>query len=170
MRVALVAKKISFGLSAREIKAAQKRLRDYQKEITRKCEVLAHRLADEGVVLAKVKLTQFPAIDSGELLNSIMDEPGAVLTNGSRWIIYTGCPHAKFVEWGFGLKGQENPHPDPSIANWKYDIHEHGSSGWWYFKNGEWHWSGGQPSKPFMFETGRDLRALIPKIAMEVFK
>ena len=164
-----MSKKISFGLSVREIKSAQKQLHDYQKEITRKCEELAHRLANEGVILAKVKLTQFPAIDSGELLNSIMDEPGAVMTNGATWIIYTGCPHAKFVEWGFGLIGQENPHPDPSIGNWKYDIHGHGTAGWWYNKDGEWHWSGGQPSKPFMFETGRDLRGLVPKLAKEVF-
>ena len=164
-----MAKKISFGLSVCEIKTAQKQLRDYQREITRKCEELAHRLADEGVVLAKVKLTQFPAIDSGELLNSIMDEPGAVMTNGATWIIYTGCDHAAFVEFGFGLRGNENPHPDPSIGNWKYDIHEHGSTGWWYNKDGEWHWSGGQPSKPFMFETGRDLRLLIPKIAKGIF-
>ncbi|POP31853.1 hypothetical protein C3B58_14595 [Lactonifactor longoviformis] len=164
-----MAKKISFGLSAREIKSAQKQLRDYQKEITRKCEELAHRLADEGVILAKVKLTQFPAIDSGELLNSIMDEPGAVLTNGARWIIYTGCDHAAYIEFGFGLRGEQNPHPDPSISNWKYDIHGHGSAGWWYYKNGDWHWSGGQPSKPFMFETGRDLRNLVPKLAKEVF-
>lgn len=165
-----MAKKISFGLSAREIKAAQKQLRDYQREITQKCEELAHRLADEGVILAKVKLTQFPAIDSGELLNSIMDEPGAVLTDGAKWIIYTGCDHAAFVEFGFGVRGAENAHPDPSIASWKYDINLHGSAGWWYNKDGEWHWSGGQPSKPFMFETGRDLRNLIPKIAKEIFR
>lgn len=164
-----MAKKIGFGLSPREIKAAQKQFREYQKEITQKCEELAHRLADEGVVLAKVKLTQFPAIDSGELLNSIMDEPGAVMTNGARWIIYTGCDHANYVEFGFGLRGEQNPHPEPSIANWKYDIHGHGPAGWWYNKDGEWYWSGGQPSKPFMFETGRDLRKLVPKIAKEVF-
>lgn len=164
-----MAKKIGFGLSPREIKAAQKQFREYQKEITQKCEELAHRLADEGVVLAKVKLTQFPAIDSGELFNSIMDEPGAVMTNGARWIIYTGCEHAKYVEFGFGLRGQENPHPDPSLTNWKYDVQGHGPTGWWYFKNGEWHWSGGQPSKPFMYETGRDLRKLVRRIAKEVF-
>lgn len=164
-----MSRKISFGLSIQEIKAAQKQIRDYQKEITRKCEELARRLADEGVILAKIKLTQFPAIDSGELLNSIMDEPGAVMTNGARWIIYTGCDHAAFVEFGFGLRGEQNPHPDPSISSWKYDIHGHGSAGWWYNKDGEWHWSGGQPSKPFMFETGRDLRNLVPKIAKEVF-
>lgn len=162
-------KKVTIKLSCSSIEAAQKQLRDYQKEITRKCEELTHRLADEGVILAKVKLTQFPAIDSGELLNSIMDEPGAVLTDGATWIVYTGCNHAAFVEFGTGVTGSENPHPDTGLADWKYDINAHGESGWMYYKNGEWHWTKGLPSRPFMFETGRDLRKLVPKLAKEVF-
>ena len=113
---------------------------------------------------------QYPAIDTGTLMNSIKDEPGAVITNGARWIIYTGCEWAPFIEFGFGAVGGHNPHPVPSLAGWKYDINKHGESGWWYNKGGEWHWSGGQPSKPFMYETGKDLRLLVPKIAKEVFK
>lgn len=167
-----MAKKITINLSQSSIKAAQKQLRDYQKEVSRKCEELAHRLADEGVILAKVKLTQFPAIDSGELLNSIMGEPGAVLTNGARWIIYTGCPYAAYVEFGTGITGSENPHPDPSLGDWEYDQKNHGDSGWLYSKDGgtTLHWTKGLPSRPFMFETGRDLKRLIPKIAKDVFR
>lgn len=164
-----MSRKISFGLSPKEIKVAQKKIRDYQKEITQKCEELVHRLADEGVILAKVKITQYPAYGTGELLNSIMDEPGAVLTNGSQWIIYTGCEHAAFVEFGTGITGLENPHPDTGLGNWKYDTNSHGESGWMYNKDGEWHWTKGLPSRPFMFETGRDLRNLVPGIAKEVF-
>ena len=162
--------KIRVGLSAKEFKDAAKQVENYKKEFNQKLETFVHRLADEGVILAKVKISQYPAIDTGELMNSIKDEPGAVLTNGARWIIYTGCEHAAFIEFGFGLKGAENPHPDTSLAGWKYDINEHGSAGWFYFKDGEWHWSGGQPSKPFMFETARDLKRLVPKIAKEVFR
>lgn len=164
-----MAKKITFGLSVKEIKKAQKDIESYQKEIIRKCNVLAQRLADEGVILAKVKITQFPAVCSGELLNSIQNEPGAVLTNGARWIIYTACDWAPFVEFGVGATGKENPHPDTSLVGWKYDINDHGQSGWFYFKDGAWHWTKGMPSKPFMYETGRDLRLSVVKIAREVF-
>lgn len=164
-------KKITLGLSVKEIEKAKKDIKAYQKEIILKCNLLAQRLADEGVVLAKAKIIQFEASDAstGELLNSISDEPGAVLTNGARWIIYTGCGWAPFVEFGTGITGQENPHPDTSLVGWKYDINDHGQFGWFYLKDGEWHWTKGLPSRPFMYETGKDLRLSVVKLAKEVF-
>lgn len=112
---------------------------------------------------------QFPAVYTGELLNSIQSEPGAMISNGSQWIIYTGCEWAPFVEFGTGIIGSGNPHPDPGLANWKYDVNGHGEAGWHYYKDGGWHWTKGMPSRPFMYETGRDLRKIVPKIAKEVF-
>lgn len=165
-----MAKTISFGLSVKEVQNAIKELRQYQSDLNRKCEILAQRLAEEGVVIAKVKIMQFPAVYTGELLNSIQSEPGAMISNGSQWIIYTGCEWAPFVEFGTGIIGSGNPHPDPGLANWKYDVNEHGEAGWFYYKDGEWHWTKGMPSRPFMYETGRDLLEIVPKIAKEIFK
>lgn len=164
-----MSKTISFGLSVREVQNAIKELRQYQSDLNRKCEILAQRLAEEGVTIAKVKIMQFPAVYTGELLNSIQSEPGAMISNGSQWIIYTGCEWAPFVEFGTGIIGSGNPHPDPGLANWKYDVNEHGEAGWHYYKDGGWHWTKGMPSRPFMYETGRDLREIVPKIAREVF-
>lgn len=163
-------KKISFGLSVSEVQAAIKEVKAYQNDLNRKCELLAQRLAEEGVIIAKVKIMQFPAVYTGELLNSIQSEPGAMISNGSQWIIYTGCEWAPFVEFGTGIIGSDNPHPDTRLANWKYDVNEHGESGWHYYKDGEWHWTKGMPSRPFMYETGRDLWEILPKIAKEIFK
>lgn len=164
-----MSKTISFGLSVREVQNAIKELRQYQSDLNRKCEILAQRLAEEGVNIAKVKIMQFPAVYTGELLNSIQSEPGAMISNGSQWIIYTGCEWAPFVEFGTGIIGSGNPHPDPGLANWKYDVNEHGEAGWHYYKDGKWNWTKGMPSRPFMYETGRDLRKIVPKIAKEVF-
>ena len=160
---------IKFGLSAREVKGAIAELRQLQAELNHKCELFARRLAEEGVILAQIKIMQYPAIYTGELLDSINAEPGSLLTNGSQWVIYTACEWAIYVEFGTGIVGSENPHPEAGLANWKYDINAHGEAGWHYFKDGEWHWTKGMPSRPFMYETGKDLRALIPKIAREVF-
>ncbi|MBQ8279762.1 MAG: hypothetical protein IJZ23_07985 [Roseburia sp.] len=160
---------IKFGLSVREVKGAIAELRQLQAELKRKCELFARRLAEEGVILAQIKIMQYPAIYTGELLDSINAEPGSLLTNGSQWVIYTGCEWAPYVEFGTGIVGSENPHPESGLTNWKYDINAHGEAGWHYFKDGEWHWTKGMPSRPFMYETGKDLRALIPKIAREVF-
>lgn len=165
-----MAKTISFGLSVKEVQSAIKELRQYQSDLNRKCELLAQRLAEEGVIIAKIKIMQYPAVYTGELLNSIQSEPGAMISNGSQWIIFTGCEWAPFVEFGTGIIGSDNPHPDTGLANWKYDVNEHGESGWYYYKDGEWHWTKGMPSRPFMYETGRDLRKIIPKIAKEIFK
>lgn len=164
-----MSKRIKCSLSQSSIQQAIREIEQYKQEIFNKTKIFAQRLADEGVILAKVKIMEYPAVYTGELLNSITDEPGAVITNGSQWIIYTGCPWAQFVEFGTGITGSENPHPDTSIANWKYDVNEHGDAGWHYYKEGEWHWTKGMPSRPFMYETARDLVKLVPKIAKEMF-
>ena len=112
---------------------------------------------------------QFLAVDTGELLESMQAQAGDVIENGGEWIVFTDCPHAAFVEFGTGVTGSMNPHPDTSLVGWRYDVNEHGDAGWFYFKDGEWHWTKGMISRPFMYETGRDLKKLVSKTAKEVF-
>lgn len=162
-------KRIRVGLSVSEFKKAAEEVEKYKKEITRKTRKLAERLAEEGVELAKIKISEYPAIDTGELLNSMQAEAGDVIQYGSKWIVFTDCPHAAYVEFGTGIVGERDPHPDTSLVGWRYDINEHGEAGWHYYKNGEWHWTKGMQSRPFMYETGRDLRMKVSKIAKEVF-
>lgn len=162
-------KKIRVGLSVSEFKKAAEEVEKHKKEIIRKTRRLAERLAEEGVELAKIKISEYPAIDTGELLNSMKAEAGDVIQDGSKWIVFTDCPHAAYVEFGTGLSGEKDPHPDTSLVGWRYDINEHGEAGWHYYKNGEWHWTKGMQSRPFMYETGRDLRTKVSRIAKEVF-
>lgn len=162
-------KRITFGLSPTEIRSAIQDIKAYQSELESKCKKFAERLAEEGIKIAKLKVTEYDAIYTGELLGSINSEPGGMIQHGGKWIIYTGCEWAPFVEFGTGIAGQQSPHPDTSIVGWKYDINDHGEKGWYYFKDGAWHWTKGMPSRPFMYETGRDLRKIIVEIAKEVF-
>ena len=162
-------KRIRVGLSVSEFERAAKEVEKYKKEIIRKTRKLAERLAEEGVKLAKIKISEYPAVDTGELLDSMQAEAGDVIQYGSKWVVFTDCPHAAFVEFGTGIKGMESPHPDTSLAGWRYDINEHGEAGWHYYKNGEWHWTKGMQARPFMYETGRDLALKVSKIAKEVF-
>lgn len=156
-------------LSQKSIDKAVQRLTEYTEEINDKCNQLAKILAQKGVETAKMKIAQFDAIYTGELLASINYEKGAVIQNGSEWIIYTDCLWAKFVEFGTGIVGKKNPHPDTGIIGWKYDVNEHGESGWFYYRDGEWHWTKGMPSRPFMYETSMELMKVITKTAKEVF-
>ena len=81
--------------------------------------------------------------------------------------IRMGSEYFMFVEYGTGIVGRNNPHPDTSKSMWKYDTNEHGETGWWYpssiddpnptaYRNklGEWWaWTKGQAARPFMYET-----------------
>lgn len=162
-------KTLKADLSISSIRNLQKQLQDYQKDLTKKCEEFVRRLAEKGVEIAKMKIADYDAIYTGELLASINSEQGAVIQNGATWIVYTNCPWAKFVEFGTGIVGEHSPHPNTSIVGWKYDANEHGEKGWFYFRDGEWHWTKGMPSRPFMHETAMDLRKEIVKTAKDVF-
>lgn len=163
-------KQINFTYdSPTSIDNAIKEMRSHQADITYKCKLIAERLANIGVEITRVNVADFDAIYSGELLLSIKAEYNGSTPNGASWMVITDCPWAFYVEFGTGIVGANSPHPDTSIANWKYDLNQHGDMGWYYFKDGDWHWTKGMPSRPFMYQTGMDLRTRIENVAREVF-
>lgn len=164
-----MSKTISVSLSEKSFRDASKEILKYKKEIIAKCRMFAERLAERGVEIAQMKIQSQNAVYTGELWASIQKTPGMVLQYGSTYIVYTDCPWAKYVEFGTGITGSQNPHPNASVSGWKYDVNEHGESGWFYYRDGEWHWTKGMPSRPFMYETDLDLILEISKIAKEVF-
>ncbi len=159
------------NLSARGFRQLADDIRKYRLELQKKCDEFTRQLAEEGVAIAKANILSEDAIYTGELLNSMNIKPGDVIVNGASYHIYTACPWAKFVEFGTGIVGKDNPHPDISIVGWRYDVNEHGEKGWFYFKNGKWHWTKGMPSRPFMYNTASALRntETITRIARRVF-
>ena len=164
-----MSKRISFGLSVREIRNAKKELEKYKNEFMAKVEKFVEELAIKGVEIAEMNVAGFDAVFSGELMSSIDFEAGDVITDGSRWIIYTDCEWAKYVEFGTGIVGSENPHPDTSLASWRYDINNHGENGWSYYKDGKWNHTQGMPSRPFMYESSIELADVVIETAREVF-
>lgn len=159
-------KQINFTYdSPTSIDNAIKEMRSYQANITYKCKLLAERLASIGVEIARVNVADFEAIYSGELLLSIKAEYNGSIPNGASWMVITDCPWAFYVEFGTGIVGANSLHPDTGIANWKYDINQHGDMGWYYFKDGDWHniakyANGGLPNMGQMFvarEAGPEL-------------
>lgn len=90
-------------------------------------------------------------------------------------VMSVGGEHATFVEYGTGIKGSRNPHPNPT--GWSYDTNNHGESGWWYptdmsdpnptkriGSNGEvYAWTKGMASRPFMYETWLYCRRIATK-------
>lgn len=162
-------KTLTADLSISSIRQLQKELEKYKSDITYKAQLLAEKLAERGWKIARMKIAEYDAIYTGELLESINYEQGAVVQDGAKWIVYTNCKWAKFVEFGTGIVGANSPHPNTSIVGWKYDVNEHGEKGWFYFKDGKWHWTKGMPSRPFFYETSMQLMKEITKVTKEVF-
>ena len=156
--------KIQLELSEQSIDDAIKQVKQYRKDFDTKVSLLVKRLVDEGVAIAKLEVLQLSAFDKGELLNSI---DGMMYSDGKSGVIFTGCDHAAYVEFGTGVVGQQSPHP---TMPWAYDVNGHGEAGWHYYDEGRMRWTKGMPSRPYMYLTASALAKEMTRIAREVFK
>ncbi len=111
-----MSKTISVSLSEKSFRDASKEILKYKKEIIEKCRTFAERLAERGVEIAQMKIQSHNAVYTGELWASIQKTPGMVLQYGNTYIVYTDCPWAKYVEFGTGITGSHNPHPNASVS------------------------------------------------------
>lgn len=161
-------------LTQRSIAETIRYLENYLKDIEQKTKRLAERLAEEGVQIAKLRIADLGAIDSGELLSKLEAKPGDVFVDGAVWYVYTGCPYAAYVEFGTGYVGAKNPYPGkiPVVYAQGETIHQiaDGRIGWFYKgDDNKWHFTEGMRSRPFMYETTKELYLSVNKIAREVF-
>lgn len=156
--------------------------RDLQKYKTnvleRKAELLARRLAEKGVEIAKSNITTLDAIFTGELLSSMRTENGGGAKGTAIFYVVADSRHAAYVEFGTGQLGLEGgyPYPFPEGVDWQYNTGKTifeispGQYGWFYQDaNGNWYFTQGMPSRPFMYETSLELMQLVVKTAKEVF-
>lgn len=152
--------KIKLGDTTQAVKS----LEAYKQDIRRKTQMLVQRLTDTGVEVAKAKLLSMGANYTGETANSIVGYYNAGLNAG---IIRAGAA-AMWCEFGTGVVGQSSPHP---TMPWQYDTNNHGDSGWFYFDEAgqRFRWTKGMPSRPFMYETAKELEKIAPALAKEVF-
>ena len=151
---------IEMTLDKQSINNAIKQIRHIQDQIVQAMNDLIQKLTEEGVKEAKAQVAVMDAVDTGELERSIY---GYYDPQSRIGYIIAGAPHAFYVEYGTGPVGEENQHPDPGSAAWAYNIgptihenekHPEWGIGWWYpGDDGKPHWTQGQPSRPFMFNT-----------------
>lgn len=157
---------ITFSLNPDSIKKAIRELEQYIVDFDDACHELTRRLTEEGVQIAKMQVVSLGAFDTGELEASIKGYYSPGLRTG---FIVAGAPYAVFVEYGTGVVGKAGQHPQPD--GWAYDVNNHGDSGWVYKsdRDGKFHWTKGMPSRPFMYNTLRELERKAENIAREVF-
>lgn len=157
---------IRFSLNEKDIDRAIREVKHFRTEFLEKCSRLVEALTDRGVEVAKVEVARLDAVYTGELMNSIEGYYSPTYNVG---IIKAGAYYAAYVEFGTGVVGSRSPHPNPQ--GWQYDINQHGDKGWVYHddESGEFRWTKGFKSRPFMYNTARQLEKECKKIAKEVF-
>ena len=159
-------KVIKVRLSEKGIERAIRDVNRFKEEFLEKCNRLVEALTDEGAEIARIQVRQLEAWFTGELMNSI---EGYYSPTANVGIIKAGAYYAAYVEFGTGVVGSQSPHPDPQ--GWQYDVNGHGDSGWVYYDDysGKFRWTKGFKSRPFMYNTARELEKSCVKIAKEVF-
>ena len=163
----LVLKNITFTLDPKSIQRAVNQIKAVEKGLVKGLQELAKTLIEHGVVVAKMYVAQWGAIDSGTLVDSIDGEYNESDHSGRIW---TDCNYAVYVEFGTGIVGESMPHPLSAELGVSYDKNGHGDAGWWYPSEEGWYqpkdggplmaWTKGMPSRPFMYDTLRNLERI----------
>ena len=164
-------------LSVSSIRQLQKDLEKYHDSLEYKAALLAEKLAERGVEIARVQLSSLDAVFTGELLSSIHSEYKGSQKGGAIFAVAADSSHAAFVEFGTGIIGQESPYPYelPEGVSWQYASGKtirqlaDGRYGWFYPKGGQWYFTEGMPSRPFMYQTSMELMQEVVEVAKEVF-
>ena len=157
---------IRFKLNEKDIDRAIREVSQFKKQFLEKCNKLIEVLTDRGEEIAKIQVAQLDAVYTGERMNSIEGYYSPTYNVG---IIKAGAYYAAYVEFGTGVVGSQSPHPNPQ--GWQYDVNGHGDEGWVYYDDdgGKFRWTKGFKSRPFMYNTARQLERECAKIAKGVF-
>ena len=166
-------------LSQSSIQNAIKQLREYRDSLTYKCQMVAQKLAEKGVEIARVQIADLDAVFTSELLSSIHSEYEGITKGGGVWAVVAGTDHALMVEFGTGIVGKQSPYPGklPDGVTWNYasgkTIRQLAYGRYVLFypsDDGNWYFTEGMPSRPFMYYTSLQLMKIVEKTVKEVFK
>lgn len=177
-----MAKKITIGLSVKEIQVAIKEIEAYQNDLNRKCELLCQRLCQEGIKIAQSHIgssgfgkyihldSEITPQQAGCKAVFYMEDTTKIK---SEWQNLEGVQSMEIspslmIEFGSGLKA-ENPTGIPGVGTGS--LGKHGNEPGWYYMDleGNWHYSTGISPKMPMYYAGKELRGKVVKIAKEVF-
>ena len=158
--------KIKLKLSTDSISQALKEVKAYRKKVQEAADELTKRLTEQGVSLAQLNASYMNIYDTGELMRGIESQ-----YKGKMGFVVSTATLCIFCEFGTGIIGAQNSHPEVAIAGWKYDVNDHGELGWWYIgRDGKAHWTKGMPSRPFMYDTAKMLRNMVVPLAKGVMR
>lgn len=168
-------KRLKADLSISGIRQLQKDIEKYQNSLEYKARLLAEKLAEMGVEIARVKISNLDAIFTGDLIQSVHTEYKGSTRGGAIFCVVADSEHALFVEFGTGIVGAKHPYPGnlPMVYAQGKTIRQlaDGRYGWFYpADDGNWYFTEGMPSRPFMYETSLELQKKVVSVAKQIFK
>lgn len=139
-------------LNSRSVEQVIDEVNTYRNEVVRIASELGQALVEEGIQIAKLKISILDAIETGAMLN---DVNGLFDTTTGKGFIKVDAGHAAYVEFGTGVVGQMTK----SLAidkpsGWGHDLNQHGWQGWVYDHG---RWTRGMSPRPFMWYTWYEL-------------
>lgn len=175
-------RKIRMTLDTRSIDAAIAEVKGRKRYTETRIAKICNVLCDRAVEICKANLLAEGAYKEGDLYRSIKAD--AICENGRfRIFLKADSRHAAYVEFGSGIVGRQNKHPQ--VGEKRAERYKKG--GWYTQADGkdmeaEYGWEPifgkdgsvyyftlGQPAKPFMYNTMVQLRKEFPEIVKEVF-
>lgn len=180
-----MSKKISFGLSIKEVQGAIKELQSYRDDLNKKCEELCRRLTEEGIqiasgIIGNNELGRFIRLGSEITPEQAGCKAILYMSDSSRirseWKTLDGVKSSEIsptlmLEFGSGQKA-ENPLNIPGVGTGTFPGGTHGNESEWYYMDldGVWHRSSGIAPKMPMYRTAEKMREILQMIANEIFR
>lgn len=183
-------RRITATLSVKSIQDAQRQLRAYKKELTKKCERFVSALADKGIVVARESMGS-----SGYAKYILFEKEIDPVQYGARAILAasnTGLIRSQWrtlntaggiatadispilmAEFGAGVRHDKNPKAHKmgmGAGTFPGQMHAFDEDGWWYLDmDWEWHHVDGvEPTMP-MYHAAEEMERQLLTTAKEVF-
>lgn len=177
-----MAKKIfKTDLSVSGIKALQKQLQDYQKDLTNKCRELAKQLSEIGIKVSGERIGESPLGKYVTIKTEITEEQAGckaiLIATGS---VKESEGYAPFntllaIEFGAGIHYNKTPNPNADkfnmgVGTFPGQIHAF-EDGWYYWddKVQKWRYTHGVKATMPMYNASMEIQQNIVKIAKDVF-
>lgn len=139
-------------LSIADLTEYKKMLEEYKKRLPQVAENIVRRISEVGLQDNHKSTEMLP----------IKNEGDAVIGG-----IRTTDEIDTYREFGTGIVGSQNPHPDLNNG-WLYDVNEHGEKGWLYPKgDGTYGWTRGIPANKKFYNATKRMEDAFPFIAQD---
>lgn len=142
-------------LSLSDIEEYCKALDEYKKKLPSIAQNIVKRVSEIGLQDNHKSTELLPVVTTG-----------GKVTGG----IHTTDEIDTYREYGTGIVGSNNPHPDV-MSGWIYDVNNHGEKGWKYPKgDGTYGWTRGIPASRKFYNAMIKMEEAFPSIAQEEFR